>query len=541
MNTTTHYQTSFRVEDSDKEALRKLKSAVYGWVRTKELDRALIKERANFFHRCHWPNLHRSHSAITTESFLSEVGGAWAIHYREMDQREGAKRFWYTDIGFKQEPGTVVVSIQTSYGWNTEYLSQEPEAPEPTVPTVIRYILKDNPAFSGRPEFRLIERPIVFDKVGMGKALCDFVQSPERRYPLIVFNGNGAEVTREAKSLARDLAGKCQIAVIADDPEIQEEVAHFLPGEFAIPTEHLRVFLPFRTKWNSPERHRWYDCRHQGYRSLRHGIVTGLLRHHSLIERGSVDTVEDVRRLITREKLLRLKVQDPAKQSELDEFLKLYEDLEKQRDQFKSDYESAKVDAQAFAEEADRQEQTAKEARFECDTYKNRVRELADRVAEVNVAKLLPTLPESLGDVAEAAKRFCTRLVITDAAMDAAKDFHDCKCVAECWEMLVAMHEYLHPLKFSDGDSKDLERAFKEKSRYELAMSEGKMTKNDSKLMRLRELQHDGREFDITPHLKHGNQEPKLVRIHFAFDEREKKIVIGHIGKHIPNYTTKKL
>jgi hypothetical protein len=59
--------------------------------------------------------------------------------------------------------------------------------------------------------------------------------------------------------------------------------------------------------------------------------------------------------------------------------------------------------------------------------------------------------------------------------------------------------------------------------------------------MRLRKLQYGDQEYDITPHVKHGNQEPKLVRIHFAFDEAKRKIVVGHIGRHIPNYTTKKM
>jgi hypothetical protein len=83
------------------------------------------------------------------------------------------------------------------------------------------------------------------------------------------------------------------------------------------------------------------------------------------------------------------------------------------------------------------------------------------------------------------------------------------------------------------------EKTFREKTGYELAMSEGKQTQDDKKLMRLRKIVHDGREYDITPHVKHGNVEPKLVRVHFAFDEGAKKIVVGHVGRHIPNYTSK--
>jgi hypothetical protein len=33
------------------------------------------------------------------------------------------------------------------------------------------------------------------------------------------------------------------------------------------------------------------------------------------------------------------------------------------------------------------------------------------------------------------------------------------------------------------------------------------------------------------------NTEPTLVRIHSAFDESVRKIVVDRIGRHIPNYT----
>jgi len=70
-------------------------------------------------------------------------------------------------------------------------------------------------------------------------------------------------------------------------------------------------------------------------------------------------------------------------------------------------------------------------------------------------------------------------------------------------------------------------------------MSEGRNTKRDKKLMDLRLLDFNGKQYDITPHLKHLNNEPKSVRIYFDFDEDTKKIIIGHIGRHIPNATTK--
>ena len=106
--------------------------------------------------------------------------------------------------------------------------------------------------------------------------------------------------------------------------------------------------------------------------------------------------------------------------------------------------------------------------------------------------------------------------------------------------MFVHLSETLHPLKYEQQEN-DLEGKFNAATRYELGMSEGKMTKDNAKLMRLRKLRHNGKEYDITPHLKHGNYEPKLVRIYFAFDEASKKIIVGHIGKHIPNFTSLKM
>src|SRR6266516_2900919 len=203
-NRTTHYQTSFKVSDPDGEALMRLKAAAYGWILQKEPDRILRNEKMEFFFRGHWPNLLDTHSAIITDTYRNDKeGDCWAIHYREVDKDCGRKRFWYSDIGFKKEGSVVIVSVRISFAWNTEYLSHEPDAPTPTVPQVVRYMLRGNHVFSGRPEFKLIEKPIQFKTAGMGKVLCDFIQSPERRYPLIVFNGNLVEHVREAELLGR--------------------------------------------------------------------------------------------------------------------------------------------------------------------------------------------------------------------------------------------------------------------------------------------------------------------------------------------------
>lgn len=523
---TTHYQTSFRVKDPDGHVRRRLMEAVFKWVAGKEIDPRIETGLDEFSFQSHWPHMHRTKSSVHTETFLAKEGNAWAMHYVEVD---GRRRAWYSDIGLKQEGAMVIASVRISFAWNDEDLRSDREDPTTTVPRVVRLMMEANHVFSGRPEFRLLQKPIQFKKVGMGKALADFIQSPERRYPLVVFNGDFPEHLEEAAALARELTGKCQVAIVANNEELAEEIRLFLPTDYRVPWGFLRVFFPFGQQRNSPVRHRWYDARVAEYGAQRQGLISGLLRNHSLFESGAVETIEDIRRLENRAKLIRLEAASPEHKRQLDEFLEEHARVAAERDQFKQE-------AAAYATEVDERGREVSELRAECATYRDRLRKLG---GSASVAEVLPTLPESLAEVAVAASRCFPHLIITDRAVDAAKDYSECKSVGETWEMLRHLEVCMYRLRFVDEGQKDLERTFRDETGYDLAMSEGAKTKQDKKLMRLRKIEHGGREYDITPHVKHLNNEPKAVRIYFAFDEDAKKIVVGHIGRHIPNATSK--
>jgi hypothetical protein len=535
INSTTHYQTSFQVADPTGETLMRLKASVYGWIVTKEKDRRITTEKAGFFTRCDWRSLYGTHSSIATSSFYSEDGGdGWAIHYAEIDKDCGRKRFWYSDIGLKKNGDSVVVSVRISFAWNEEDLSHVQEAPSTTVPKVVRFIIQDNHVYSGRPEYRLVEKPIMFGKPGMGKALVDFIQAPDRRYPLIVFNGDGIEHVKEAAKLARELTGKALVAVVASNVELADEIKEFLPMDYRIPFGQFRIFFPFNNPRNTPQRHRWYDVDSADYTQQRQGIVYGLLRSHTLLEKGAVETVDGISGLVNRSKLSKLEAASPELQKQLNDFLEEHSKVATERDQ-------AKAEASFFANEFDRLEEEVKKLEWRCKESQGRLDALGQNGNTVDTSQLLPSLPTSLMQVAEVAGRFFNRLVITKEALESAEDYAKCQSINEAWEMLHHLNTTLWHLKFEDDSPKDLEKSFTEKTGYELAMSEGRKTKRDGKLMSLRILCVDGREYDITPHLKHQNNEPKSVRIYFAFDEEAKKIIVGHIGRHIPNATSKSM
>jgi len=251
-----------------------------------------------------------------------------------------------------------------------------------------------------------------------------------------------------------------------------------------------------------------------------------------LFEEGSIESIADVQRLEHRTKLVQLESATPELRKQLEDFLEEHSRVASDRDQFK-------LEAATYATEVDELARELNEVKGECATYKDRLEKLGLFGETKKVAEIFKTLPSTLVEVATAASLAFPRLVITKKAIETAEDFHECSCVAEAWEMLVHLSETLHPLKFEER-AKDLEGKFKSVTRFELGMSEGKMTKDSSKFMNQRRLIHEGVEYDITPHLKHGNAAPKLVRIHFAFDETKEKIIVGHIGDHLETYGTKR-
>ena len=281
---------------------------------------------------------------------------------------------------------------------------------------------------------------------------------------------------------------------------------HYLGQDYWVSFGYFRVFFPFNQRRNSPSRHRWYDIGSPDYAAQRDGIIHGLLRNHIMQQRFAVESLWDVNRLVAREKLLKLKTADPEQQKELEEFFKVQAEVE---EKLKHAEEEASSDANQVRE----LEKQNGELHYKAQALQTKLEAAGPSESGVSSAKIFPTLPSSLVEVAEAAGRTFPRLVITENALKTAGEFPACKCVAEAWEMLVHLQECMWKLKFEADGQADWKRTFREKTCYDLAISEGRETQGDAKLMRLRKLVHDGREDDITPHVKHGNAAPKMVRI----------------------------
>ncbi|MGJ8641743.1 MAG: hypothetical protein ACSHYA_20300, partial [Opitutaceae bacterium] len=86
----------------------------------------------------------------------------------------------------------------------------------------------------------------------------------------------------------------------------------------------------------------------------------------------------------------------------------------------------------------------------------------------------------------------------------------------------------------------DIAKCFEDISGYEYAKTEGPNSKNSSSIRQSRMISLDGRTYEIWSHIIHGNQEPKMLRVHFAYDDERKKIIVGYVGAHMENATSRK-
>lgn len=136
---------------------------------------------------------------------------------------------------------------------------------------------------------------------------------------------------------------------------------------------------------------------------------------------------------------------------------------------------------------------------------------------------------------------FSSRVYIDE---DACKD-----CITKpnlVWQGLLCMCTSVYDIYSQGQGTGNPDSRLKEDQRvpsgFELALSEGSNTNHNPKLMKLRELQYDGRIVDITPHLKfgHGKDSETTLRIYYCWDQETGKIVIGHIGTHLVNDTSLK-
>ncbi len=128
------------------------------------------------------------------------------------------------------------------------------------------------------------------------------------------------------------------------------------------------------------------------------------------------------------------------------------------------------------------------------------------------------------------------RIFFTDTARKSAgtASFQD---VHISWRLLRSMATTLFDLF---GSNCDLEREYRNRTGFELALTETSATKELTEAVRQRMVKYGDRYLFAGAHVKFGTKPPRLLRVHFTFPVGSPVIVVGHVGDHLETAGTKR-
>ncbi|MDR2367964.1 MAG: hypothetical protein LBF58_07650 [Deltaproteobacteria bacterium] len=151
--------------------------------------------------------------------------------------------------------------------------------------------------------------------------------------------------------------------------------------------------------------------------------------------------------------------------------------------------------------------------------------------------------PENLHDVVKAGEHyFSSKLVFHERVSQSIQSFAAAesdkkyRIVQEAVKMIKALAETMHKLKFEDNNFQD----FTNLTGIPFSMTEHKLTKREREIEKSRTCKYNGETIIFYPHLKSSIQGTEL-RVHFQFLEEDRKILICHVGGHLPTAGTSKI
>ncbi len=538
-NSITHYQTCFKVFESHEEysPLSTIQNILFGWLLIREKDRLCRNAKKDFFRKCNWNNLYNTHSSVATNTVYADTYKAWAFRYTHPDSELGNRRFWHVDIGVKEEEGVATFYCRVSFARSHYDLTSEHPVPPTNTPRFIRDIVAKRSGlkvFCGEKQFRLFDQPVPI-QAGYGKQLAEWIESRNRRYAIIVFNPATDEMRGEASALARDLAGKSQVFVLDEDPDLADELHRYLNADLWVPRGKFRIFYPLNPAFPRPDRHRWFDPLDPDYPSKREALVSNLLRVYHLEEPKSVTNISEVGRMVSMMGLRKRLSENSASDADMEEFQEMWDSREKD---FEARESALKQESEHWMSEVEQKDDELRKVNAKLSSLEYG----QSRSSDVSI-ELLPELKRHVRDLAGIVGVYSRihedRLIFAEEAFKSAEDFSNCQILDRAWDILHHVATTLYDLKFGDGKSGDIASQFQHISGFEYAKTEGKQSKADASICASRQITVNGKEYEIWPHIKWGTKPPKTLRVHFAFCEETKKIVIGYVGEHMRNATTR--
>ena len=561
INATTHFKCAFDVEldgPSDDSLLTLLRKSIRSWCKNKLGYDNKDRLYESWFFRGNPP---KSQFVVTTDGVqvrtatVSTDGQAepeaWALELVHRDHGESARR-WSVEIGLKAEPnGRVRFTTVVSHWMIPNFIGEYPDPPMRSVPKYVVDILKNSNLNCKRGGSKILHQ---FEAVTHenAQALYDQLKASDRQLPFVFVAAKPDSDLLAIDPVAayRSLLGNANVYAFFENSAL-EEMNYYLGNNFRCELGSVRCFLPKfdKNRDDNARIHRFFtgdQIVEKGQEHIIDCIANGFARNGTAFRTYDLRSFSDLFVLRRKRRLQQMFANKDSNSDTVDSeelaFLKeACETLDAENQELgtlKSQLEIEKDELQT--ELSNKTYQIA-----EAEKLRSQFKDLEQmQKAIANLNKLPQSLEEVLG---LAGTLFPERLTIVSGAFKSAADHeknHDywkkLEGISIAWQMLFDLANKAHALLLNDKGG-DIERDFNDDSRFELAMTEGKTTKGNAKLMEQREFVHQGNEFSMAPHLKYGNKNPKMLRLHFAVDNKNKRLIVAHCGDHMTNASTRKL
>jgi hypothetical protein len=553
-----HYQTSFGIVSDgipEKDVFNQLQSLAFKWVIDKENKRRKQSGREDYGMQIPPKEFFLKGSARSKRSqFVSETGyfesgRAWVLEYGHVD-RDIRGLSWTTRIGLHQFTGEkrVVVSVLVAYRVSTDLaLADNLPVPMPTVPRFIRDVFMAFQSCKISCGGGEIDPGTLFQSLDTEEAVkkaADFIADPARRISVVLIVGKSMDAEAEARRLGFDLQGKSLVFIVPCDHQLLQPLACYRVG-----FRQCRILLPFARFGTRLSAHVSYSLDNPDRaRTVRERAVRAQLAHCTVVEPGAVATLADLRNMIHGEKFFRLRKELEGKKAELAEngewqefangAMQQYEAENRKNGELAAQIEDLQMRCLELEEE---KEDLAKEKNAEIfnlrATHEAKGRQSAEEGIRLPVE--FPDSMEGLKAWALTAGVF-PHLGFNDGAWEPALTYEQFEDFGNLWRILWHLDNTLFRMKYVDKVA-NLEKAFEDKTGLRYSRSEGSKTRKDAKLAALRRFEFEGKVYEMWTHVGLGTKEPHLIRVYFDFDDDTRRIIIGFIGSHMDNATTKNL
>ena len=542
-------------------------------------------------------------SRIETRAIFSSdseiIPSHWAMEYIEQDSSNWYRR-WYTDLGITAlGNNSYAVNARVSIADDPAFLISQPRIPYRNTPRFARKMLEIPGCITLSGDSRLPSREIWLNAVRFG-AFVKSLTSASRTVPLVVvssFKDDPDAYAIDTSKLAENLRGTAIVYVLnlsnaETRREYQRAFAYGTPAyDYRVDSGFARVYFPGvdLSDIHGSKRHHFYTPEKlQGTRvgEIENdicGAITRLYhrRPNEVLTLSNITTVSSrLKRKSVEAKMRELeqklrnsseaasnahkqldkadyqeecqRLQEKLKQANeyisfQDEFIAALEESPTQ-DESEEEIQSLRGQLSELQSECNALNSTVDAQRYTISTLQlNRQKNdsaqqtMAQQARLIREVRAFPRTPLESLSFAETA--FSDRIVVLQEATDSAEDFESGNA-DETYDILRSIAMVLWPMYFEENETQpgDIERDFRSQTGYEISFSESSQTNKNPKLMKLRKRIYDGREIDISPHVKGtSGKRTEPLRVHFAVDDATKKIVIGHCGAHLDTAGTRRV